>query len=175
MKFRFRAINWNLAIALALACLMSGCASNSKKKEEEISTIRLHFEVHPQLQRRNMEVSVLRAHPVKLIVAEEALVHEGYLNEVSLLDEDGSHRIRLKFDDSGRRLFETETAVNLGKHIAVFAQFPESRWIAAPVVKGRISDGVFVFTPDMDLAEARRLVDGLKRVIEKRKKDSWID
>jgi len=174
MKFRFRVINWNLAAALALGGLLAGCASRSKKKDEEISTIRLHFEVNPQLVRRSIEVSVLRAQPMKLTVAEEPLVHEGYLDEVAIINDGSTHQLRLKFDDRGRRLLETETAGSLGKRIAVAAQFPDLRWLGAPVITRINTNGVVTFTPDADLAECRRLVDGLKLVIEQRKKDTWL-
>lgn len=175
MKFRLKVINWNLAAALALGGLLAGCASRSKKKEEEISTIRLHFEVNPQLVRRSIEVSVLRAQPMKLTVAEEPLVHEGYLNDVEIVNDGSSHQLRLQFDNAGRRLLETETAASLGRRIAVAAQFPDLRWLAAPMITRINTNGIVTFTPDADLEECRRLVDGLKLVIEQRKKDSWID
>ncbi len=173
MKFRLKVINWNLAAALALTGLLSGCATSSKK-EEDISTIRLHFEANPQLVRRNIEVSVLRSHPMKLTVAEEPLVHEGYLDDVEIVNDGSTHRLRLTFDDSGRRLLETETAASMGKRIAVAAQFPDLRWLAAPVITRINTNGIFTFTPDADLEECRRLVDGLKIVIEQRKKDTWL-
>lgn len=174
MKFRFPLINWNLTVLLGALAFASGCASNGEKKEKEISTIRLHFEVNPQMVRRSMEVSILRAHPMKLTVSEEALVHEGYLDEVALLNEGSTHQLRLRFDDGGRRLLETETAVNIGKRIAVAAQFPNPRWLGAPVITRINTNGVFTFTPDADLEECRQLVDGLKRAIEQRQKNTWI-
>jgi len=174
MKFRFRLINWNLAAWLAVLAVAPGCASTPPDEDTEISTIRLHFEVNPQLVRRNTEVSVLRVQPMKIFVAEEPLVHEGYLDTVELVNEGSTHRIRLQFDDAGKRLLETETAVNLGKRIAVGAQFPDIRWLAAPVITRINTNGAFAFTPDADLEECRRLVDGLKKVIEQRKKDTWL-
>ena len=174
MKFRFRLINWNLALALALALGAAGCASSSKK-DEKISTIRLHFEVNPQMVRRSIEVAVLRAYPVRLTVAEEALVHEGYLNAAEIISSGETHSIKLTFDPAGQRLLETETAVSLGKRIAIFAQFPDPRWIAAPVVTGRNAEGTITFTPDASLEECRRLIDGLNLVIAKRKKDKFAE
>lgn len=174
MKFRFRPINWNLALALALALGAAGCASSSRK-DEQISTIRLHFEVNPQMTRRSIEVAVLRAHPVRLTVAEEPLVHEGYLNAAEILSSGGTHSIKLTFNPAGKRLLETETAVNLGRRLAIFAQFPEPRWLAAPVITGRNTDGTITFTPDASLEECRRLIDGLNLVIAERKKDKFTE
>jgi hypothetical protein len=174
MKFRFRLINWNLALTLALALGAAGCASSSKK-DKQISTIRLHFEVNPQMVRRSIEVSVLRAHPLRLTVAEQPLVHEGYLNAAEIISSGGTPSIKLTFNPAGKRLLETETAVSLGKHIAIFAQFPEPRWLAAPVVTGRNTDGTITFTPDASLEECRRLIDGLNLVIAERKKDKFTE
>jgi hypothetical protein len=173
MKFRLHRINWNLATALILAGLVGGCATSSKE-DEKISTIRLHLEVNPQMVKRSMEVTVLRAHPVKLTVAEEPMIHEGYVDKAEIVTDGGTHSIRLTFDDSGRRMLVAETAAHLGKRVAVSAQFPELRWLAAPAIKGINTNGVFTFTPDADLAECRRLVDGLNIVIEKRKKEEWL-
>ena len=174
MKFRFRRINWNLALFLVLTLGAAGCASTSKK-DEKISTVRLHFEVNPQMVQRSIEVSVLRAHPLRLTVAEEALVHEGYLSAAEIISSGGTHSLKLTFDPAGKRLLETETAVSLGKRIAIFAQFPEPRWLAAPVVTGRNAEGTITFTPDASLEECRRLIDGLNLVIAKRKKDRFAE
>ena len=47
---------------------------------------------------------------------------------------------------------------NRGRKIAVFTQFGEQlkncRWLAAPVISHRISDGVLIFTPDASREEA---------------------
>ena len=175
MKFWSRTSNSNLAFALLALALAAGCASRQKKKDEEISTIRLHMEVNPQMVRRNMQVSILRAQPVLITVGESYVMHEGYLNRAEIIEANGVHNVRLQFVSSGSRLLETETSVNLGRRLAVFAQFPEGRWLAAPVVSSRITNGVFTFTPDANLEETRRLVDGLNLVIEKRRKqDKFI-
>ena len=173
MKFRSHRINWNLAAGLLLASLVGGCATNSKE-DENLATIRLHMEVNPLVVRRSMEVSVLRAHPVKLTVAEDEVLHEGNLDKAELSTDGGTHSIRLTFDDSGRRMLVAGSAANLGKRVAVAAHFPDLRWLAAPMITKINTNGVFTFTPDADLAESRRLVDGLTIAIEKRKKEDWL-
>jgi len=173
MKFSLGLINWNLVVLLGLGAASGGCATRSER-DQEIATIRLHFEANPAMVRRSMEATVLRAHPVTITVAEEPLVHEGYLDAAEIVTTGGTHQLRLTFDDSGRRLLETETAIHRGKRVAVIAQFPEARWLGAPVITGTIRDGVFVFTPDASLEECRRLVDGLNRVIQDRKRNDWL-
>lgn len=171
MKFWLRHSNWNLVIALALSLLLVGCATDANDPQK-ISTIRLHLEVNPQMVRRNMVATVLRAHPEKITVAEEPLLHEGYVDAADIVSEGDTFAIRLKFDDQGSRILANYTAINIGKRMAVLAQFPEIRWLAAPVITGRITNGVFTFTPDASLEECRRIVDGLEVVIRHRKKDS---
>ncbi len=50
--------------------------------------------------------------------------------------------------------------------MAIAAEFGQMRWIAAPVIKERLGDGVLVFTPDTTRQEAERIVSGLTRVAE---------
>jgi len=47
----------------------------------------------------------------------------------------------------------------------------ESAWLAAVLIRNRISNGVFAFTPDASREEGLRIVRGLRNVIPK-KKDS---
>jgi hypothetical protein len=80
----------------------------------------------------------------------------------------------LKFNDAGQRALLNYSAVNVGKRIAVVAQFPESRWLAAPKITRSITDGTLTFTPDADLDECRRIVDGLNLVVQEQKKQ-WMN
>ena len=61
--------------------------------------------------------------------------------------------------------------------IAIFSQFGEEmkdyRWLAAPVINRRISDGVLVFTPDATREEAEEIALGLNNVAKK--VHTWID
>lgn len=175
MKFWSRLINWKLvggAPLLVLAIVLAaGCASRAKH-DEKLSAVRLHLEVNPQMERKNMIATVLRSQPVKLTVAEEPFLSEVDLESAEIVTEDDTPALRLKFDDSGSRLLGNVTAVNLGKRIAVMALWPQPRWLAAPMISKRITNGVFTFTPDADIDECRRIVDGLNLVVKDRKKSS---
>ena len=59
-----------------------------------------------------------------------------------------------------------------GQHIAVFSQFGDARWLAAPQITQQISDGVFVFTPDATMEESERIVRGLNNIAKEIKKKS---
>ena len=50
------------------------------------------------------------------------------------------------------------------------ARWTETRWLAAPLITKRISDGVFIFTPDASKEETERIVNGLKNVIKQLQK-----
>ena len=97
MKFWSRTSNSNLVFALLALALAAGCASRQKKKDEEISTIRLHMEVNPQMVRRNMQVSIVRAQPVLITVGESYVMHEGYLNRAEIIEANGVHNVRLQW------------------------------------------------------------------------------
>jgi preprotein translocase subunit SecD len=90
--------------------------------------------------------------------------------EVVTIDEHGGFAIRIIFDEPGKFRLDNVTAANKGKRIVVMAQWTEVRWLAAPKINRRISDGVFVFTPDASREEAERIVNGLNNVIKKVRK-----
>ena len=78
----------------------------------------------------------------------------------------------------GKWLLEQKTTTNPGKHIAIFAEWgkklKESRWLAAPVIPRRISNGVLTFTPDATREEMEQLVLGLNNLAAKMsEQDKW--
>jgi hypothetical protein len=54
--------------------------------------------------------------------------------------------------------------------LVVNCRWTENRFLGAPLITKRITDGVFVFTPDATREEAERIVAGLNNVIAKLKK-----
>jgi preprotein translocase subunit SecD len=89
------------------------------------------------------------------------------ITEASVVDVEGGYGIRIKFDAHGARVLENITARNAGRHLVVYAAFPEIRWLAAPMIKHRIADGALVFTPDATREEAERIVQGINNVAKK--------
>ena len=85
----------------------------------------------------------------------------------------GSFAIALQFDRRGTWLLEQYTVSGKGRRAAIFSQFSDTRWLAAPILNRNITDGRFVFTPDATRAEAERIVRGLNnvaKVVKKKKK-----
>ena len=54
----------------------------------------------------------------------------------------------------------------------IFSEFGQARWLAAPMINKRISDGNYVFTPDATREEAERIVRGVNNVIKSIAKES---
>jgi hypothetical protein len=85
----------------------------------------------------------------------------------------GGFQVMIQFDRQGTWLLEQYSVAARGKRVAIFSQFGEARWLAAPVLARRIADGLFVFTPDATRAEAERIVRGLVTVAKKAQKNNW--
>jgi hypothetical protein len=82
----------------------------------------------------------------------------------------GSFQIMVQFDRRGTWLLEQYTTAHRGRRIGIFSQFGDARWLAAPMMNKRISDGVLVFTPDASREEADRIVLGLNNVAKEAQK-----
>ena len=73
----------------------------------------------------------------------------------------------IQFDHQGTLLLEQYSTLNRGRKFAIFTQFgdklKESRWLAAPIISRRITDGLLMFTPDATREEAEQIARGLNR------------
>src|SRR4051812_11866723 len=162
MRICIKTFNTYLLIALFAIGPGSGCKSLGRKKEA--STLRLHLEVTPDGTDRNEPVPIYRANPIFVNVEKQAFLNEGTITKASVVDVMGGFAIFVQYDRKGTWLLEQYTTANKGRRIAVMSQFGEVRWLAAPVITKRISDGAFVFTPDATRQEADRIVRGLNNV-----------
>ena len=81
----------------------------------------------------------------------------------------------MQFDRHGSWLLEQYSTQNLGRHFAIFSQFAappdqklnQGRWLAAPKLTQRITNGVLTFAPDATREEAEQIVVGLNNVAKK--------
>jgi hypothetical protein len=68
----------------------------------------------------------------------------------------------------GTVVLEQCSATNPGGHFVVYGQWGKDlknkRWLMAPLITGRIHDGILSFTPDMSRDEATNFVQGLNNV-----------
>jgi len=160
MKFRWPWFNLYLLAPLAVA-LGAGCKTSEPKEE---STLRLHLEATPSRFASNLLAVVDRAHPFPVQVEKEPFLYENNVASAKVVDARGGFEIEVQLDQKGSWLLEQYTTANKTRRIVVFSMFGQPRWLAAPVITRRISDGNFSFTPDATREEAERIVRGLNRV-----------
>ncbi|HEY4414762.1 MAG TPA: hypothetical protein VGO57_03635 [Verrucomicrobiae bacterium] len=156
-------------LALALAC---GCASSEKKKEDKsLGRLRVHIESTANSANGGQVISVLRAKPVAISIANEPILTEASIIKAVLQESPGGFLIRIQFDTPGSWTLEQFSAANPNEHFAIFGQWTDnsadSRWLAAPLITGRIADGILMFTPDMSHEEAVKYVKALNRSAKK--------
>lgn len=146
-----------------------------KKHKKETSTIRIHLEVPRTDSKNSTEIPVLRGTSMVVNVEKEPFLSEAYLSEAKLIETPGGVEIELQFDNQGRTALENYSAANRGKRLAIYSDFDKDhRWLAAPVINRIFSNGVLRFSPDATRDEADRIVRGLNRVAEVRKKKDQL-
>ena len=174
MKPPRQAINFCIVLTFITAALiLSGCASSQKdgKPSDKYSTLRLFGAVKPDHTGRHQTIPIYRRTPIMMTVASEAFLDEGYIMEASVIESVGGFMLRIQYDKRGTGLLENATHQMRNQHIAIHSNFPESRWLAAPVVDRPITNGLLVFTPDATREEADRIANGLNNLSKKLRKN----
>jgi hypothetical protein len=164
-----------VALTAAMAC---GCQSTAEKQSKKaLSTLHLHLESGGDRTKSTESIPIYREKPVWVNVQKQPFLSEANVAAASVVDEVGGYSLRIQFDDDGKVLLEECTTRNRGRRIAIFSQFApqlkDYRWLAAPIISHRISDGVLVFTPDATREEAEEIAVGLNNVAKKT--HTWID
>jgi preprotein translocase subunit SecD len=179
MMIRLERFNTYLLVTVAAAAVaVCGCQTPAKKKSDKLlSTLRLHLEAGRDASTASEPVPVYREKPVWVNVEKMPSLTEASVSAASVIDAVGGYALRIEFDHRGATFLETCTTANRGRRIAIFSQFGQDlknyRWLAAPVISHRISDGVLVFTPDATREEAEEIALGLNNV--SKKVHTWID
>jgi hypothetical protein len=170
MDFASNRFNTYLLAALA-ACLLCACASAKHKKMNAV------LRVHPEATENTTftkTVSVFRDHPVEIKVDQSPLLTEDEVASAQVVNALGGFALVIKFNPRGQWLLDQHSSLHRGKHLAIFVEFGEKpgihRWIAAPILSNRISDGTLIFTPDATREEAEEFASTL--VIEKQPEDN---
>ncbi len=167
-------VKWfNIYLILALATVFaSGCQSSpEKKKKKELAALHLHMESNPDPLHHTEVASIIRENPFEVTVERTPFLTDANIAEAKVINAMGGFAISIQFNREGQWLLEQYTTANRGRKIAVFCQWgtdlKEHRWLAAPAVSKRISDGLFIFTPDASREEADEIVLGLNNVAKK--------
>ncbi|MCF7707707.1 MAG: hypothetical protein K9N52_02255 [Verrucomicrobia bacterium] len=169
MKSIFRQFNLYLIVALMITAV--GCKSVDKDDKKLVSTLRIHVETNPNDTGRTIPIQVYRDNPYIINVKRSSLLDEGFISQASVVDVIGGFEIRIQFNHQGTRRLEMLTTENKDKRLAIFSQFGKARWLAAPLIEERITNGVLTFTPDASREEAERIVKGLNNVAAELRKD----
>jgi len=141
--------------------------STGDKRDKETTAIRLYLEADASNAGRSRTVLILREHPTPMQIADSAFLDERFVEAASVLDWNGSFLIQIKFDWHGALMLGNVTTGNPGRHIAIESSFGQQRWLAAPAIQRRMTDGLITFTPDATREEADRIVRGLNNLAKK--------
>ena len=145
-----------------LASLLCGCATSTPKPPEAI--VRIHAEATEDTSFAR-QIKVFKNESTTMIVYQTPMLSEGDLVDARVVEVIGGFAIALRFNPTGKWNLDQYTSLNIGRHYAIFVTFGKepkiSRWIAAPIISDRITDGMIIFTPDCTREEAVELVGGL--------------
>lgn len=171
---------FNLYLLLLLAVLAGGCQTGKEKTKELASTFRVHIETGFDPSGRSDTVAIYRENPMTINIEKEPVLTESDVSEAKIVESLGDFSIQVQFDRSGTWRLEQCTTGYRGKHMAIFTQFMPTnnvkttltRWIGAPRITKRITNGILIFTPDATREEAQQIVIGLNNVAKKAHKET---
>jgi hypothetical protein len=151
-----------------LACALCGCETTRTKSDKPLARLTVTVESNREAEGRSEIISVSRAQPMTIKIQSSALLNESHVAEARLMDSFAGFTMLLQFTPMGTHLLEQFTAQYPGRRFAIAAMFGEKelkmRWLAAPVLNRRITDGILAFTPDASREEAELIVRGLNNV-----------
>jgi hypothetical protein len=161
-----------LGLLLAMIC---GCRTVESKQQKALSTLRVHIQAGADLPNRSQPVPIYRDNPFQINIEKDPVLTEANVSEARVIEAVGGFAISIRFERRGMWLLEQYTAANQRKHLVIFSQFASpttpginvGRWLAAPLITGRISDGTLIFTPDASREEADQIVSGLNNAAKK--------
>jgi preprotein translocase subunit SecD len=183
LRFNFYLLATLLSVLVLAGCQSDKSATGSdpkpsvtgkRSKKKEATLLRLHLEANPDGTSRTAAVPVYRANPMQIVIDQSAFLDGGNIIGAALVESIGGFAISVQFDSHGAFVLENVSEANKGRRIAVFSQFGETRWLAAPLIARRLSGGVFTFTPDATREESERIVRGLNNVAAEFKKKSRL-
>jgi preprotein translocase subunit SecD len=160
------------ALGLGLVC---GCQTDAAKARRQLSTLRVHLGGPGAGGSTSEPVPISREDRMLVNVERRPLLTERNVAKAKVVEAIGGFALRIEFDRKGAWLLEQYSAQNRGRNFAIFSQFAEhpgepinqGRWLAAPAISRRITDGVLLFTPDANREEAEQIALGLNNVSRK--------
>lgn len=167
---------FNGILMLVAAAIAAGCTTSEERiLKKQLSTLRIHVESDAGTADRSSAISVHRASPILLNIDREVVLDERDVANALVVDQaDGLFAVEINFNPHGTRVLERISVVNKGRRMALFSEFGEARWLAAPMITARNTGGRIVFTPDATREEAQRFVRGLNNMVRRiERKENW--
>lgn len=165
-----RPLRFNIYLLLIATLLSSpGCQSAKTKEEKQPATLRVHQETNPLPLDQSERVTVLRQSPMFIEIERAPFLNESHVTSAQVVDNQEGFFLLIQFNQQGLWLLEQYSSANTKRRFAIRSQFRQStnvfdRWLAAPVVTRRITDGKLAFTPDADRTETEAIARGLNNV-----------
>ena len=173
MKIRFSRFNTYLALTammIFLAPMWSGCETGYSEKRAEAS-LRFHLETPLDGTERTVPISIGRSAPFAMGVETRSFLTEFNIEKAAVVESPGGFSLSIQFDREGGWILDQYSTAHKTRRVAIAAEFGgELRWIGAPIMHDRISNGLFVFTPDATREESEKIARGLNVVAEKVRK-----
>jgi hypothetical protein len=169
MKIRFTRFNIYLAAMALVAPLLNGCSTTSGKRAE--ASLRFHLETNLDGTERTMPITIGRSAPFAMGIETRCFLTEFNIEKAAVVEAPGGFAMSIEFNREGGWILDQYSTAHKGRRVAIAAEFSrELRWLGAPIMRERISNGLFVFTPDATREEAEKIVSGLNVVAEKVRK-----
>ena len=159
-------------VCLTLFAAAAGCRSPESDHKKELAVLHIYLEVTPDTMGMSSSAPIYREHPTQVTVARSPFLSNGDVAAARVVDDKmGGFALQIKFDQRGTWTLEQYSATNPGKRFAIYAEFGDKlavhRWLAAPVIAQRISNGTLTFTPDATREESEQIARGLNNVAVK--------
>ena len=173
MNFCRRRFNLYLAAA-SLLPLLTGCSGLHwfHHEKEQVAILKIHIESESSAAGSTKTVSVERSQPVEVNISTDPILTDADVIAARVLAASGGFAVELDFEETAGWRLEQYTAINPGKHLAIFGQWSDKleygRWLAAPIIVRRIGNDKLIFTPDASREEIEQWVKGLSAAAKKR-------
>lgn len=147
-------------------CLTNDATKESRNPEKQLGQLRVFLETHED-GIRSQRVKVLRSAPFEVVVDRAPILTEAELNRIELVQTELGYFIEIEADKRGSWILENYSATNSGRRFVISVVYPEQIWLAAPVIRARIADGIMRFSPDASIEEAHEIVLAVNNSIRK--------
>jgi preprotein translocase subunit SecD len=175
MKSRSR--RFNIYLLGLMLTAVAGCKTPEESRIENTKAVlRFYVEATPDGLDRYQKVDIAG---VQFNATKSHVLDESSLSRVAVVStRDRGYALQVDFDDHGKLVLDAITSEARGKHLIIFTQFGvkktvQDRWLAAPLITRRISNGQIVFSPNATREEADEIALGLNNVIAKRVNKPW--